>query len=480
MATAGYAALIVTLCWCIGGVSPIGEDVLHLDRVATWDTPWSAFSRHLQPARPLQWSWLYAAHTLFGVSPAAARLPAFSLHAVLVVAVHMWLRLRGVSYGTTLLAATLVLVAPVHVHLVWLCAIGYPVRALCAFGAAVLWWQHVRDFSTQDTSLAGVHRSSGWWTVLLYAVCLLAHESAIFMAPVFVLAWWLVPVRAGLGAVLRNRATVALLLLALWRVLDLLVVRTSRQYSLHDFGAVPANVARVAFHVLPEFAREALLDGLRGVHGNLGFAASASVFGLIIVLGAFLFVRGDGFQRFLLSLALMDAVPQVLFVGVGVRYVHVAAPLVAVALASFSIGRPSRDQATRALLLAIVVSWVFQGLRSLEGIRAADDATRALIADVEATLVAEPSTKEIVLVDVPGLWGVHGQLPFLSWGTRERLHRAGISKEIVIDLVRTRPAATSNDHRPIDPSALGRLRLASGVVVLDYDASTNRLKRRGP
>ncbi|MCA9197376.1 MAG: hypothetical protein KDA87_07545, partial [Planctomycetales bacterium] len=283
VAIAGYVALIALLYWRIGGVSPIGEDALHLDRVATWDAPWPAFAPDLQPARPLQWSWLYGIRALFEASPAAARLPAFLLHAALVVVVHVWLRRRGVSYGTTILAATLVLVAPVHVHLAWMCAFGYPVRALCTFGAAVLWWQHVCGLvpGADGTKLTGVRRS-GWWTVLLYAVCMLAHESAIFMAPVFVLAWWLADrprnrvrarwssVRACLGAILRDRPTVVLLLLALWRVLDLLVVRTSRQYAVHDIGALPANVARVAFHVLPESVREALLDGFRGVHGNLG------------------------------------------------------------------------------------------------------------------------------------------------------------------------------------------------------------------
>lgn len=461
---AGVIAVVLAQ-WVTSAQVPLfGEDCAHLAGVAAWDGPWAAFAPDRLPARPLQWLAVWCLAPLAESSPLLARLPAALLQlacfACMLATLRAW-RVPAAMRAAAIFCASL---SPSVVNLLWLVAIGYPLRAFLAVAAAACWWHHLRTRAV----------TPGLVAVACGLSSALTHESGALLTAGLAVAWLLRPGGRGIAQALRDPCTWALVAIVAWRAVDLLWLQAVHQYRVQVPGAIAANAARALLNPFPAAMREAMLAGLRGGHGGLAFVGSLVFVGGIAAGLLVWFWRGDARTRFLLLLAAFEQVAAVLTVGVGVRYLHVSVPLLLMAAA---VGAAQWSARARVGWLVVVgglaTTWSIDMVATTRAFAAAGVVARQIVEDVRREQAAMPAS--ITVVDLPMTWGSDRQIPFLAWGAREFLQRNGISGPVRVVL--TRAVNGSTDMELAAESIEALRRRDPGGVVLAFDAEVARLVR---
>src|SRR5712671_1671384 len=392
----GALATLALLWWCCRAVPVFGEDEAHLAVVANWSSPWPAFGFDLQPPRPLQWTLLWSLQTWAARSPAMARLPAFALQSAAIVLVLLWLRRLRVSRWPTAFAVGLLLAAPTQVNLVWLVAVTYPLRAIATLLAAMACWRHAQ----QPRPVTGL------LMLLAFVVALLAHEGGIALLLPLLLAGGLLHGTDGWRRARRDPWTWLLLVSACWRTAEILWWRPGAFYGVRSAGAIAANAVRAVLDYLPYAVREPWLDLLRGTHGCLPQALGLAAFAAVVVLLVLWFCRAAPVERFCLLIVATEPLPAVLSVGLDVRYLEVAMPFfaVAVACALQRTGAPTGRwlQAASAVLL---LGWTIDSMAVVGTIRRAGSALLQITELVRMARDHADLDATIVVADLPEFFG---------------------------------------------------------------------------
>lgn len=464
LAVALAGAALGGLWWAIAGEPLLGEDHAHLADVETWPTPAPAFASDRLPARPLQWLLLWGNWSAGLRDPAGARLSAFAFEFAALALLVLWLRGLGVSPWVGLLATVLVLLAPAHIDLVWLVAAMRPLRRLVTIAAAWAWWRHVQAPSVRTGAVTSA--------CTLFA--LLAHEGAVTLLPILVLAWVVAHGRGGLAMAARDPWTWVVSGLVIWRLVDLFWLRAQHQHDLSSLGAMAANSARAVLGYLPQSIRLPWLDALRGTYGALGtWAGLAGLLGLAFFAAQW-WRRGTALERFCLLVVGFEPIPAVLATGVSIHSFYVAIPFFAVALGlhlhrARGVARITLWTAT----IALAASWLVDSVAEVRAFRESGVIVRDLVTQIGAVRARVGPEVPLVIADLPGAWGSHDQVPMLAWGAHATLARSGVYGPL--RFVRTRAYQTTTEMTWLDDEAWQACRREARGPVLQWDPGTRRV-----
>ncbi len=433
--------IYLAIAWAWRDVPLLAEDCAHFADTRQWHSAWEAFALDRMPARPVQWLIVDAMAGVGRDHPALARLPNLLCQLLALVAVGHGLRRRGATLLASTLAMSLLVAAPTTVNLVWVVAATYPLRALLATIACLAWWQHLET----------PHWRHGLTASLCSLVGLLGHESGVFLIAALLLAPAMVRGPRALLPAWREPWARVLAALLLARLVDLLLLRSQHQYRLQSFAAIAANTARAALNVYPAPLRETCLDGLRGHAGGVGFATALAGFALVAIGFAAWYRRGTGCERLLLVAAWMEQAPAVLAVGVGVRYLHVSVPLLALAAGWRATALRGRARAVwLAGGFALAAIWAVDTVRTIAAVRSAGQVATRLTQDLTAARAALGPQQVLVVADAPPVWGSYAEVPLFAWGLRAFLLAHGVTEPI--ELVRRTPIVGSTDIATIPAS----------------------------
>jgi hypothetical protein len=337
-AWAAVGALLVATWPALARVPFLSEDWTWIARFAATPRLSGALDPAIEPFRPLQHLWLWTlAHGGLdpaGSLPGLARIPPLLLVLGACVAVVALARRAGLASRATILALFLFAAFPCAKIVVWPAAIGSPGRVACELAALAFLVRRAR----------GGPAWSGAAGLAAFAAAIGFHESAILL-PVLILAWLACvgvdALGAGLARVrsaLRDPFVAAAVAMAVAHALHLFFLRPERVHVAKDLAALPANVAKAALSLAPEFVRAIGIDGLRGEHGVLGFALGVAAVALATGVWGMALRRG-GLARFAAVAVALDLGLAVLGTWFAQRYACLSAAFVALAVAEWAVSR---------------------------------------------------------------------------------------------------------------------------------------------
>lgn len=450
------AAFVVTFVR-VGGTPFTSEDWTQIADNGRIGSFLGAIDPSREPLRPFQHAFLWCvAHA--GLDPAGDVLPwlahavGFALHATAALLLYRLARLAGLAATPAAVAVALFVAFPNVKSLAWTAAVGNPARVCFELGAFVAFARHVRAPSWR-TGLAGI---------VLHVLATSGHESAMLF-PALLVAWILCvegeTLRAGFARAWRAARDPWVLLLVATCAAHVvhLATRAQRHHRVKSLDALPANVVKAATSLLPEFARDGIVDGFRG--GGVGFVLAGLAFALLVA-GVLLVAWRSRFGRFVLAVVACELGLAILGAGFVQRYAYLSSAFVALGLAAWS-ARGGRVRV--ALVLAVGVAWAHDAWVDARDLRAVRGLRDAVVARVVAA--QGPERAPVVLVDPPDMIGAERDVPLFNWGLEIQLRALGVGGELV--LTRTRAFATSSDVERVEPAWVEAERRAGARRVVD-------------
>lgn len=465
MPTFAFALLVAACLWaCTCSIPYLSECYTFFEVARHQENVGAALSPALSPFRPLQhlFFWLLEHGNID--NPGIARIPGFLMHAGSIVALHDLASQMGLKdryrRGATLAFA----VFPAVQSMVWVGAISTPARTLLTLTAMVAAVRHGRNRS----ALSGAS---------MFAACFVAlawHEmsitAAILVAGCCVLGRSQV---AGTGPTSWTRALTSLWLLSTLAltagyVLYVIVGRTDDAHPLASPAAIMANGARASTALLPQWVRLEIIEALRGD----GAMFWVGVFGVVLSAAGLLGlgIAGGRLGVFLIAGAALDMVLPCVAAGFVLRYAYLASALVCIA---FGLAMQRLVGTTRMLCMALAlgtgICWCMDTTRQVIEHREAGRIVTNVVAQGVEVRRLWPRD-EILLVDVPAMWGREQDIVVFNWGLPQALARSGASGPW--RLVRRTKSWIFTDHQVVDGATIDRTIAERRVPILVFDPNT--------